>query len=485
VLATNTNSQGATATLNQSNLYVFDTATGVTTFIATLSQDDAAPAAGSSSSPTGVLIGEPDIARPAIPTPDGTVLAFDSNAPITKNPDGTPQNPQGPVTQLTAQANPGGTSISVASTTGFIAHRTIYIQSATVSEAVQIIGVPNGTTLDVRGMHSYHYAGDTVPQVAAFEIYRYSTVDGSLVCVSCTPEGQPPIGSATFGGTAGGTYLPAGQSVAMNSTGTQIFFDTPDPLVPQDINTGPFLGGFGSLTWSQDVYEWENGTRSLISDGTSQTGAVLGGTTPSGNDVFITTMAPLVPQDTDGYDDIYDARVGGGFPVPAAPGSSACGSPETCRAVAPTVFFPIPSSATLIAPQYQTPAFTVSAISAGQRKRFAKTGKLTLKVSANASGTIAAAVSAALHGLKTQVAYASVTFTGTGGGNGKLRLKLAKAARKALASKHKLALAITVTYSQSNMVDVATLTLKKGAPKKKHSGRAPATRAGHGAGQGA
>ena len=80
---------------------------------------------------------------------------------------------------------------------------------------------------------------------------------------------------------------------------------------------------------------------SLISDGTTSTGAVLGGTTPSGNDVFFTTMAQLVPQDADGYDDIYDARVGGGFPAPPGPGARSAVPPESCRTgVTPTEFFP-------------------------------------------------------------------------------------------------------------------------------------------------
>ena len=153
-----------------------------------------------------------------------------------------------------------------------------------------------------------------------------------MQCVSCDPATRvnevgptPPIGSATLGGTAGGTYDPSGQAVAMNQTGTEIFFDTPDPLVPQDTNTGAFPGGFGSLTISEDVYEWNSGKVSLISDGTNSTGAVLGGTTPSGNDVFFHSRRwlTLVPQDVDGYDDIYDdARVNGGFAgTPGGPGS--------------------------------------------------------------------------------------------------------------------------------------------------------------------
>lgn len=45
-------------------------------------------------------------------------------------------------------------------------------------------------------------------------------------------------------------------------------------------------------------------------------GPVLMGYDPSGSDVFFATADPLVPQDTDTQRDIYDARVNGGFPAP-------------------------------------------------------------------------------------------------------------------------------------------------------------------------
>lgn len=40
----------------------------------------------------------------------------------------------------------------------------------------------------------------------------------------------------------------------------------------------------------------------------------------NGSDVFFLTDALLVPQDTDSAGDIYDARIGGGFPSTAALG---------------------------------------------------------------------------------------------------------------------------------------------------------------------
>ena len=72
VLAENRNAQGAGAIPVQPNLYVFDTSTGETSFIATLTSSDVRDAGGN---PAG-LVGEPDISRPAVPSPDGSVLVF-------------------------------------------------------------------------------------------------------------------------------------------------------------------------------------------------------------------------------------------------------------------------------------------------------------------------------------------------------------------------------------------------------------------------
>jgi hypothetical protein len=475
MLAANKNAEGVSAISGQPNLYVYNTtapAASATTFIATLSQWDVQSCVPNcvTNGSGAVLTSEPDLDRPAIPTADGSVLAFDSNAQLTKYADGTPQNPAGPATTLTADASSGDNSITVLSTKGFKQYHFVYIQTATISEEVAIASIPNSTTLDLRSpVTSSHSAGDTVTQLAPFQIYRYATADGSLTCISCDPEGGTSIGSATFGDSAGGTYEPAGQAVAMNSTGSQIFFDTPDPLVPQDTNTGAFPGGFGSLTLSRDVYEWENGTRSLISDGTTSTGAVLGGTTPSGTDVFFQSLAQLVPQDTDAYDDIYDARVGGGFAAPPGPGP-VCGDPESCRTgVTPTEFFPIPGSATLIAPNVSQPTFSVSGISARQRRKLIKTGKVTLRVSATAPGKIVAKVFAKIRGLQSQVASGRKSFFSAAGGTGKITLRLARAARRTLRKKHTLALTISVSYSQSTQTDVATLTLK--TKRKTHARR--------------
>lgn len=71
-----------------------------------------------------------------------------------------------------------------------------------------------------------------------------------------------------------------------------------------------------------NVYLWHGGNLALISDGTpagthhggSAEGLV--GIDASGQNVFFTTEAPLVGQDSDELSDLYDARVDGGFPAP-------------------------------------------------------------------------------------------------------------------------------------------------------------------------
>ena len=87
-----------------------------------------------------------------------------------------------------------------------------------------------------------------------------------------------------------------------------------------------------------NVYEYENGRVYLIAPA-----AKLLTSTPGGNDVFFDTIAQLVPQDTDGSPDVYDARVDGGFPVLAAP---ACTGTSCQGAPAPAPIFATPAGVT-------------------------------------------------------------------------------------------------------------------------------------------
>jgi hypothetical protein len=65
-----------------------------------------------------------------------------------------------------------------------------------------------------------------------------------------------------------------------------------------------------------------NGSASLVADG------VLDGIDVSGEDLFFSTVDSLLPSDGNTEEDVYDARVDGGFREPAAPvaceGSAAC-----------------------------------------------------------------------------------------------------------------------------------------------------------------
>ncbi len=57
----------------------------------------------------------------------------------------------------------------------------------------------------------------------------------------------------------------------------------------------------------------------LISSGKSTSPSMFLDSTPSGNDAFFITRSRLVPSDKDEQMDLYDARVGGGFPEEPAP----------------------------------------------------------------------------------------------------------------------------------------------------------------------
>ncbi|HXB65031.1 MAG TPA: hypothetical protein VNV42_09185 [Solirubrobacteraceae bacterium] len=128
------------------------------------------------------------------------------------------------------------------------------------------------------------------------QVYRYDASKSTLDCVSCPPTGVVPSGNAEFSadGVTSGSFRGARE---ISEGGDRVFFNSPDPLVPQDTD------GKG------DLYEWEDGTDYLISAGTGFDPSFYLDSSANGGDVFFGTAEGLVPGDTDGAWDVYDARV--------------------------------------------------------------------------------------------------------------------------------------------------------------------------------
>ena len=184
------------------------------------------------------------------------------------------------------------------------------------------------------------------PNEGLQEVYVYEAESGRLFCVSCDPSGVPPpntkesdaaILPLSFGGYPV-TDMNTYQPRWIDEEGSRVFFDSEEPLVSQDRNG------------VQDVYEWErDGTGScrvaegciyLISSGTSPDISALVDASADGDDVFFVTRSQLVPEDRTEEDDLYDARVGGVQPL----AESAC-TESGCQGVpsAPPLFATPPS----------------------------------------------------------------------------------------------------------------------------------------------
>ncbi len=179
------------------------------------------------------------------------------------------------------------------------------------------------------------------------EVYVYdaeaSAGAGELWCASCDPSGEAP--SITNVGVAGAALLPPSNNDTyqprwINEEGTEVFFDSAEPLVPTDTNG------------KQDVYEWERdgaggcrrggGCVYLLSGGFSTDASYFIDASANGDDVFIVTRAQLVPQDTNDNFNLFDVRAGGVQQL----SPSAC-SGTGCQGVPPAPpIFATPSSAT-------------------------------------------------------------------------------------------------------------------------------------------
>ena len=147
------------------------------------------------------------------------------------------------------------------------------------------------------------------------EVYDYEAKSERLVCVSCERRDEAPLTNSES--EAGlGAFLPPSWSFTylpqwISEDGDQVFFDSAEPLVAQDTNE------------KQDVYEWERegsgscpagtpeGCVYLLSNGVNDSASWFVGASANGSDAFVITRAQLTPEDGNEAYHLFDARVDG------------------------------------------------------------------------------------------------------------------------------------------------------------------------------
>lgn len=282
-----------------------------------------------------------------------------------------------------------------------------------------------------------------------------------LVCASCRPDGLAPVDHAMLRDNShSNAQGPPSPTTNVTDDGRRIFFESPDPLDPRDVNA------------QRDVYVWQDGRAHLISSGMGDMSNFLVAT-PSGDDVFFVTSNVLVPQNvTGGLRVVFDARVNGGFAPPVR--LTPCEQDGTCQGppTAPpthdepgSIGFTGPGNVVEQAPPGATkpPAFQVGAISRKARVQLARTGRIAVTVRVGAAGKVSAQMKAKI-GKRTRT-IASASRTAGKAGTVRLTLRLSKAARSQLRQGRRLQVRTVVRYSKVSGARQATFTLA-GAKQK-------------------
>jgi hypothetical protein len=285
VLTDVANSEGNVAEEGKPNLYCFDTETGVTSFIATLSAGDR-------------IDWKQWDQRPVQSTPDGRYLVFSSGERLTSDDTSGPEAPQ------------------------------LFEYD---SESGRLVRVSIGED------HTYEYGGQ---------------FDGNTE----EPQYKPEIPNLQGRESDLGNQAVEREQQRVLTDSGEVFFNSPDKLTEGAVSTGE-----GETVFAQNVYEYDPATENvyLISDGQDESARAeyepateLAAVSLTGGNVFFQTPDQLVPQDGDTQLNLYDARVGGGFPAPVAP--SGCG--ESCQSGgSPVPLLSAPTSASYTAGENLAP----------------------------------------------------------------------------------------------------------------------------------
>ena len=149
---------------------------------------------------------------------------------------------------------------------------------------------------------------------SARDVYRYDSVTGKLERVSIGENGYEANGNnnsydasiavAHLGGSV--RFQNELEDRAISEDGSRVVFTTAESLSPAATN-----GSVNVYEWRENAAG--GGNVSLLSGGSGDTPVEDVAMDPSGTNVFFVTTEGLVPEDADGAPDVYDARIGGGF----------------------------------------------------------------------------------------------------------------------------------------------------------------------------
>ena len=298
---------------------------------------------------------------------------------------------------------------------------------------------PDGRYLVVTTTDPLVSSGAGADTDSAGDVYRYDSQTGEWLRLSTDTTGSG--GNAELGALVWFRD-------AMTDDGHTVVFTTPEALAGADSNG------------DTDVYAWREGQVSLI----SPSGGADPGISASGTDIYFTTTRQVTAADSDTSSDVYTARVDGGFdlrePGPCE-GEGCSGAPSAPPALA--------SGAGGLGGQgdVQEPAprFTLRAISAAQRRVMAKSGRVTVTVTASKPGSVSARVTTTIGGKPSNGAAARDTMTQAG--SVQLTLRLSQKARARLVSKRRLSVRVVVSHSKFALSRSVTLKLTLAAAAKK------------------
>lgn len=301
---------------------------------------------------------------------------------------------------------------------------------------------PSGEYLAFKSESDFGFPGDSI----FGELYLYARQTGELACLTCVPGGNSMLET---GGLVAGSSIPHGQVTDAGD----VFYTAYASLVPTDVNG------------RADAYLWRAGRPHLLSTGSADSDTQLVSAADDGREAYLISYERLASQDVDnGVPDMYVAKVGGGFAVPAtAPGcvGDCQGEPQPFPLPADpgTTLFTGPEEREDPVEPPVAKVFGVTPLGSRALAGWARRGRTALDVEVSHAGTVRAVVRAKL-GRRRGVVVASATRRALRGGTVRLTLRLSEAARRALRRQGSLMLALRVSYSGRPGAQQQTLTLR-------------------------